>query len=211
MWACTQSTLPTLSIEAGTEQDSLAFVLLVGDSICKADTLELRQGELSLSPDTADYHEAFVCYDVSPNVWYYRYAKGAWQKSQPRKSADTIAHYLPDFYTANVERKEQNLKALASEMHLALVFASYKHKVADKKLLDSLRAKYPKDRLKFVYFYLSPSDSSVRRMMKQDTLKGLAFSDTLGEVSRLREHLGIGRSPRAETFIVHKDERITKL
>lgn len=206
--SCSSDAYPRLPIPRGEVRDSLAFVLMVGDSLSRTDTLLLAEGAESLNPDSNLYREAYVSYDVSEGVHYYRLTSGEWVETQVPISQDTLAKTLPDFYTADVMRKVQNLHELSQAHKLAIYFAGWEHKMPTRQELKKLKDRYPKDSLRFVYMYLTPSDSTAKRLMKRDSLTGLAFSDTIGEVSRLRERMGIARSNKLELVVVDSTQSI---
>ena len=73
-----------------------------------------------------------------------------------------------------------------------LVFASPERMQSlTKQEQAQLRVKARPDSLQFVFLYPSLSDSTVRAQLRRDSLEGIAFSDSLGLVTRLRHEYGV--------------------
>ena len=200
--SCGQNKMPSFKMPSGSDKDSLIFALWLGDSISKNDTLLMAQEEVEVSPDSNLYKEVYITYDKSPIVRYYQLRAGSWSEAKPQRPKTKLSKFFPECYIQDIHKKYHSLRELASKHRLAIYFAGLNHQMPKKSAIKQIKDKYPKDSLNFLFMYLSPSDSMARRLMKQDSLKGLAFSDSLGEVSRLRDSLGIGRSNKLEVFVV---------
>lgn len=209
--ACGGSSFPTLSIELSKTKDSIGYALLQGDSLSRLDTLRFEGEAIELSPDTSLYKEAYVYFgDNSDEIRYYKLSGDSWQRATPTSPKATQPKKFPDFYSHDIERKAESLTELTRGRIVAFSFADSKGKSLTKGEEERLRKTYGKDSLRLVYLYPITSNDEVRRLMKQDSLKGIAFSDSLGEVTRLRDSLGIARSPKAHTFIVDSNRLIIK-
>lgn len=209
--ACTGSQVPSLKISKANIKDSIAYLYLRGDStINHSDTLVFKEEVLSLEIDTMLYKEAFVSFGSGDSVRYYRLRSGSWEQAIPTVLKDTIPSTFPAFYIADVERKYRGLSEIARGRLVAISFARLDNTMPSKRSLKALDSLYKKDSLKHVYMYLATSDSLVKNRMKRDSLKGIAFSDTLGEVSLLRQRIGIAQSNRIHTFVVDSTMRIVK-
>ncbi len=209
--ACSGSQFPSLKISKANIKDSIAYLYLRGDStINHSDTLVLKEEVLSLEIDTTLYKEAFVSFGSGDSLRYYRLRSGAWEQAIPTVLKDTIPSIFPAFYIADVERKYRGLSEIARGRLVAISFARLDNSMPSKRSLKVLDSLYKKDSLKHVYMYLATSDSLVKNRMKRDSLKGIAFSDTLGEVSLLRQRVGIAGSSQIHTFVVDSTMRIVK-
>lgn len=206
--ACQHSSHPELSIPTPKASDSIVLAYLQGDSASRTDTLLIEGQSLSIYPDTSLYREVFISYGKGEQVAYYRLIRGQWQKAIPQLPKDSVRQYFPDIYIPNIDRKYQSIWGDKPRRKAAVLFADLANAMPTKDSIKSLEQRYGRDSLNLVFMYLAPSDSMVRRLMKRDTLKGLAFSDTLGEVSRLRRDLGIDRSPKIHIFVVDSANRI---
>lgn len=209
--ACSGHTFPPLNISKGGIQDSMLFLLLRGDSsVSLNESHPFKEEVLTLSPDTNLYKEAFVSFGRGDSLRYYRLNKGIWEQAIPSNSQDSVPKNIPTFATTDIDRKERNLNDIARGRVVAISFARLDNTMPNRSRLRKLDSLYKKDSLKHVYMYLSISDSLVRTRIKRDSLKGIAFSDTLGGVSLLRQQLGIARSNKEHTFVVDSTLRILK-
>lgn len=210
-YSCTTATLPPLSVSSGLPSDSLAYITLLGDStLSQMDTLSFGDEELVLYPDTSLYNRAYLVYPKQDSLVHYAYKAGVWQRAEPARRPDSLVRQLPYYYTRDTSGKYQMHTSLGAGRYVAYCFASPRGAVLQPDSLRALRARYGGDSLRMVYLYLTPSDSAVRRLAKRDTLRGTFFSDSLGEVSRLREQLGIARSPQVHTLVVDSTLRIVR-
>lgn len=209
--ACGGSSFPKLSIDPPKDKDSLGYALLQGDSLSRIDTLRFEGDAVELSPDTSLYHEAYVYFgNSSDEIRYYKLSEGSWQIAVPNSPKPKQPKTFPDFYTSDIERKAQSLGELVRGRMVAFSFADGTGKSLTKGEEERLRKIYAKDSLRLVYLYPITSNTEVRRLMKQDSLKGIALSDSLGEVTRLRDSLGIARSPKTHLFVVDSNRLIIK-
>lgn len=209
--ACSGNSLPTLMLTKSQPKDSIAILNLLGDSLYShSDTLHFTADKLELQPDTNLYKYAYLSFGRGDSLRYYRLSAGEWVEAKPIIQADTMPKHFPDFYAADVERKYQSLASLTQGKMIAISFARLDNTMPSKRSLKVLDSLYKKDSLRHIYMYLAPSDSLVKSRMKRDSIKGIAFSDTLGEVSRLRKALGIARSTKTHTLVVDSTLRIVK-
>lgn len=207
--ACSTSSLPPLTIASGLPSDSLGYITLLGDStLSQQDTLVFGDKESTLYPDTSLYNRAYMIYPQRDSIVYYAYRSGQWQVAKPERLADTIAKKLPHHYIRDTSGKYYAPNELSSGRRVAYLFATPQGAVLHRDSLRALRSRHGGDSLRLVYLYLSPSDSTVRRLAKRDSLRGTFISDSLGEVSRLRAELGIARSAAQHTFVVDSVQRI---
>ena len=75
---------------------------------------------------------------------------------------------------------------------------------------EVLQAKARPDSLQFVILYPTPSDSAARGQFRRDSLRGIAFSDSLGLVSRLRREYGVQGNDRPVRFQIDTLGRIKR-
>lgn len=211
VFSCTTNSLPPLEVASGLPSDSLAYVTFLGDStLSVCDTLVFGDEESVLYPDTSLYNRAYLVYPQRDSVVYYAYKAGLWQTAEPERRPDSLARQLPYYYMRDTSGKYHSHTVLSAGRTIAYSFASPAGLVLHRDSLRSLRMRYGGDSLLVVYLYLTPSDSTARRLVKRDTLRGTVFSDSLGEVSRLREQLGIARSAEPHTFVVDSAQRIIR-
>lgn len=208
--ACRGEAYPPLSIALNEARDSTAHIILLGDSASLIDSLRLEGETKTLYPDTNRFRTAIIAYGRGEELRYYTLDKGVWAESTKLpKTADTLARQLPDFYMLDIKGKHQSAYDLSQGKRLVLMLSDPKGNMPSRATHQAIKAKYSADSLRFVYMYLQTSDSAVQRLMKRDTLSGIALSDSLGEVSRLRRSLGIERSPKTHTLLVDSTRRIT--
>lgn len=205
--------MPSLSLSPQSPQDSLAYLMLVGDSVSEADSLRLGASDAqAFAPDTLRYREVYVAYPASGGIAYYQLVGGEWRASAPPSSAlraDTVRSFPPFGFT-DVSRKYQSSYELSRRRLVIMSFSDHTGRVLSKVERERLKQRYTADSLRWVYFYLTLSDSTARSWARRDSLKGIFFSDSTGEVTRLRAALGIGRSAQPEVFVIDSTQQILK-
>lgn len=204
------SQFPELNISPGTGGDSVAYVHLVGPMSSLSDTLHFEGEGLCLNPDTALYSEAYLVYPQSDSILYFRLEAGAWGEQNYPSHRDTIPRHFPVFSLRDVTGRYWNSYELIKEGGAVFVFGDHLGKLIDQRRLSRLTKGNQGDRRGTSYLSLLASDSTLRNQAKRDSLKGVLFSDSIGEVSRLRQELGIARSPRGYIFWVDSNALIKK-
>ena len=188
------SSLPELTIDLGklAPSDTLAYVTYIGEGVQETDTLVHFSETISLSPDTARFRTVSLVHASGAEVLLFSWDGRAWQRTQsPAKESAplTEAH---DFRGRDIQGKERSLSDLYRKRPVVLVFASPERMQSlTKQEQAQLRVKARPDSLQFVFLYPSLSDSTVRAQLRRDSLEGIAFSDSLGLVTRLRHEYGV--------------------
>ena len=171
------SSLPELTIDLGklAPNDTLAYVTYIGEGVQETDTLVHFSETISLSPDTARFRTVSLVHASGAEVLLFSWDGRAWQRTQsPAKESVPLTPLTEayDFRGRDIQGKERSLSDLYRKRPVVLVFAS-------------------PERLQFVFLYPSLSDSTVRAQLRRDSLEGIAFSDSLGLVTRLRHEYGV--------------------
>jgi len=105
-----------------------------------------------------------------------------------------LTHVHP-FSGKDIKGKERSLSELYAHHPIELIFASPETmKTITRMEQQRIHRQANPDSLTFVFLYPVSSDSTVRRLMKQDSLEGIAFSDSLGLVTELRQSYGISQN-----------------
>lgn len=190
--------------------DTLASVLLWGADARHSSLLAFAaDAPLRLEPDTSLYRELLISHAQGREVHYYSLVDGAWQEGLPsdgHHSSDSLTQ-LPDsavdFSGYDVRKQYKHFSELYAQGRTILVFAA-PHTFASltKAQVKRLQESYPADSLRFVYMVPHYSDSVVRRLLKQDSLTGVAFSDSVGLVSQARRDYGVGRTLEPVVFVL---------
>ena len=171
------SSLPELTIDLGklAPSDTLAYVTYIGEGMQETDTL--------------------VHFSEKAEVLLYSWDGRAWQRTQsPAKESTPLTALTEayDFLGRDIQGKERSLSDLYRKRPVVLVFASPERMQSlTKQEQVQLRAKARPDSLQFVFLYPSLSDSTVRAQLRRASLEGIAFSDSLGLVTRLRHEYGV--------------------
>lgn len=201
--ACRSRQASTLFLET-CSSDSSIYVQLSGANESRSMLLTPQSGKVELAVDTNSYREAWVIYAGGAKVRYFRLDSGLWHETSPKPVRDTFPYKFPGFDMYDVDGKWQSYLSIQREKQwVGLIFSDLRGQTPDKKELTKLKEIHcPTDSLLWVYMFLCDSDSSTRQLMKRDTLRGLAFSDSLGEVSKIREHIGLARCAKRHIFLV---------
>lgn len=125
---------------------------------------------------------------------------------------DTIklTSVLP-FEGVDLQGKSHTISELYAHHSVELVFASPEGlQSLTRREQEALQAKARPDSLQFVILYPTPSDSVARGQLRRDSLRGIAFSDSLGLVSRLRREYGVQGNDRPVCFQIDTLGRIKR-
>lgn len=203
------SPFPALVVEQTSPSDSLALVRLIGADASTTDTLRLTDDAVTLYPDTNRYREAYIItLGDSARIAYLRLIGGVWTTDDPQHRK-TVAPTTPELFEGrDIDQREQSLARLYRRGRLALVFSDLELGTLSSSERDSLRRAARPDSLHFVYLFLSSSDSAARQQVRQDTLRGTFFSDSIGLVSRVRQLYGLERVPTRVAFVLDSTAHI---
>ena len=117
--------------------------------------------------------------------------------AQPKPQPLTSA---PLFSGKDVSGKQRDLSELYHKHPVLLVFASPEGLASlTKQEQQTLKAGAKPDSLYFVFMMPTLSDSVARSQLRRDSLEGIAFSDSLGLVSRVRQLYGV----QGQAQVVH--------
>ena len=104
----------------------------------------------------------------------------------------TALDLRPSLLGEDASGKQRELSDLYHRRSVLLVFASPEGLSSlTKQEQTSLRAGAKPDSLYFVFMMPTLSDSTARSQLRRDSLEGIAFSDSLGLVSRVRQLYGV--------------------
>lgn len=213
--ACTRSTstMPPLTLASGAEDDSLTLVRLVGPHESRTDTLRPASGLTELYPDTTRYRLAYVLPQAGRGgVVCYRLVGGAWSAYTPMPEGEgAVATTIQPIAGRDIEQRERHLGSLYRGGRLALVFSDLELRTLTRSERDSLRRMVRPDSLRFVYLYLTSSDSAARARSRTDSLQGTFFSDSAELVSRTRQLYGIERRGGRSIFLLDSTAQTASL
>lgn len=191
------SSLPelTISLDTLSKGDTIAYVTYVGRGGQRTDTLLHFSKSIALTPDTALFQKLSFVHAEGEKVYSYAWDGKAWiMQKDISMEPQELTHVHP-FSGKDIKGKERSLSELYAHHPVELVFASPETmKTITREKQRQLRRQANLDSITFVFLYPSPSDSTVRRLMKQDSLQGIAFSDSLGLVTELRQSYGISQN-----------------
>lgn len=184
--------------------DTIASVHLWGADASRTDTLVLGQDSLILLElDTTLYREVLIAHAQGYQAHYYRLVNGNWQEGVNTDSLTKQLDQAIDFYGWDVQGRYQTLSAFYPIYRTALVFAVPTTLASlTTSQVRQIQSTYPGDSVQFVYLIPHQSDSVVRRVLRQDSLSGIAFSDSIGLVSRVRSDYGLSREVLPVVFII---------
>lgn len=191
------SSLPKLTIELGklAPSDTLAYVTYIGEGMQETDTLVHFSEKISLSPDTARFRRISFVHASGEEVLLYAWNGKEWKREKaPAKEEAPFTELSEayDFRGRDIQGKERSLSELYRKQPVELVFVSPERMQSiTKQEQAQLKLKARPDSLQFVFLYPSLSDSTVRAQLRRDSLQGIAFSDSLGLVTRLRRDYGV--------------------
>ena len=191
------SSLPelTISLDSLSKGDTIAYVTYVGRGGQRTDTLLHFSKSITLTPDTALFQKLSFVHARGEVVYSYIWDGKDWvmQKDISREPQELTQVY--PFSGKDVQGRERSLSELYTHHPVELVFASPETmKTITRMEQQRIQRHANPDSLTFVFLYPTPSDSTVRRLMKQDSLEGIAFSDSLGLVTELRQSYGISQN-----------------
>ena len=191
------SSLPelTISLDSLSKGDTIAYLTYIGSEEQITDTLLHFSKSITLVPDTARFKRVTFVHARGEEVYSYTWDGKDWvmQKDISMKPQE-LTHVHP-FSGKDIEGKERSLSELYAHHPIELVFASPETmKTITHMEQQRIHRQANPDSLTFVFLYPVSSDSTVRRLMKQDSLEGIAFSDSLGLVTELRQSYGISQN-----------------
>lgn len=196
------SSLPelTISLDSLSKGDTIAYVTYVGRGGQRTDTLLHFSKSITLTPDTALFQKLSFVHAGGEEVYSYAWDGKDWiMQKDISLEPQGITHVHP-FSGKDIKGKERSLSELYAHHPIELVFASPETmKTITRMEQQRIQRQANPDSLTFVFLYPVSSDSTVRRLMKQDRLEGIAFSDSLGLVTELRQSYGISQN----TQVIH--------
>lgn len=202
--------MPTLSLSIDKGADSLALCLYVNQGQVKAiDSLALEGiSTLELQPDTNLYHEVYV--DYGKGLHYFALVDGAWREQTPATAKDSVPEYVPGYSLTDVEGKHHYTSSKPEGVQrLVMTFVSLPLQMPTKAQMARIDSLYPSEKLSHMYFLLHPSDSLCRRLGRETKLEGIICSDSIGQVSELRQRFGLERRAGTIHLSVDSTNRIS--
>lgn len=196
--------MPTLSLDTDTGADSLALCMYVSNQkVLHTDTLALVAGKsLEIHPDTSLYREVYI--DYGRGLRYFTLIDGEWREQTPTTAESEIPEYIPSHSLTDAQGKYYHSSTKPNDaQRLIMTFVSLPLEMPSKGKMDSIDSLYREEKLAHMYLLLHPSDSLCRRLGQESKLGGIVFSDSIGQVSQLRQMLGIER--RAGTTYISID------
>ena len=182
-----------IQLDSPSGGDTLALVTYIGPDVQITDTLTNFDTRLELYLDTARFHSVLVSHDEGRRVRLFDLIGKEWREQIA--PAPTKVHPLtsaPLFSGKDASGKQRELSDLYHRRSVMLVFASPEGLSSlTKQEQTSLRAGAKPDSLSFVFMMPTLSDSTARSQLRRDSLEGIAFSDSLGLVSRVRQLYGV--------------------
>lgn len=198
MSSCSSS-LPELTIELGdlSQSDTLAYITYAGAEAQQTDTLLHFPAKITLHPDTARFHMLSFVHAGGEQVLFYAWDGKQWSSQVKLPQAEPRIAQAQLFTGKDVQGKERSLEELYAKHAVELVFVSPETlKSLTKEEQRRLSREAKSDSLTFVFLYPAVSDSTTRRLLRQDSLQGIAFSDSLGLVSDLRRRYGVAQEAK---------------
>ena len=191
------SSLPelTISLDSLSKGDTIAYVTYVGRRGQRTDTLLHFSKSITLTPDTALFQKISFVHAGGEEVYSYAWDGKDWIMQKDISLDPQELTQVYPFSGKDVQGRERSLSELYAHHLIELVFASPETmKTITRIEQQRIHRQANPDSLTFVFLYPVPSDSTVRRLMKQDSLEGIAFSDSLGLVTELRQSYGISQN-----------------
>ena len=191
------SSLPELMIrlDSLSKGDTIAYVTYIGSEEQITDTLLHFSQSITLVPDTARFKRVTFVHTGGEEVYSYVWDGKAWIIQKNISVAPQELTYVQPFSGKDIKGKERSLSELYAHHPIELIFASPETmKTITRMEQQRIHRQANPDSLTFVFLYPVSSDSTVRRLMKQDSLEGIAFSDSLGLVTELRQSYGISQN-----------------
>ena len=191
------SSLPelTISLDSLSKGDTIAYVTYVGRGGQRTDTLLHFSKSITLTPDTALFQKLSFVHARGEVVYSYTWDGKDWVMQKDISMEPQELTHVHPFSGKDIKGKERSLSELYAHHPIELVFASPETmKTITRMEQERIQHQANSDSLTFVFLYPISSDSTVRRLMKQDSLEGIAFSDSLGLVTELRQSYGISQN-----------------
>ena len=190
-----------IQLDSPSGGDTLALVTYIGPDVQITDTLTNFDTRLELYLDTARFRSVLVSHDEGRRVRLFDLIGKEWREqispAQPKPQPLTSA---PLFSGKDASGKQRDLSELYHKHPVLLVFASPEGLSSlTKQEQQSLKAGAKPDSLYFVFMMPTLSDSVARAQLRRDSLEGIAFSDSLWLVSRVRQLYGV----QGQAQVVH--------
>ena len=191
------SSLPelTISLDSLSKGDTIAYLTYIGSEEQITDTLLHFSKSITLVPDTARFKRVTFVHARGEVVYSYTWDGKDWVMQKDISMEPQELTLVHPFSGKDIKGKERSLSELYAHHPIELVFASPETmKTITRMEQQRIHRQANPDSLTFVFLYPVSSDSTVRRLMKQDSLEGIAFSDSLGLVTELRQSYGISQN-----------------
>ena len=191
------SSLPELMIrlDSLSKGDTIAYLTYIGSEEQITDTLLHFSKSITLVPDTARFKRVTFVHTRGEVVYSYTWDGKDWVMQKDISMEPQELTHVHPFSGKDIKGKERSLSELYAHHPIELVFASPETmKTITRMEQQRIHRQANPDGLTFVFLYPVSSDSTVRRLMKQDSLEGIAFSDSLGLVTELRQSYGISQN-----------------
>lgn len=204
--------MPTLSLSIEQGADSLALCLYVEQGqVQRTDTIALEGGTtLKLEPDTSQYRELYI--DYGKGLRYFALSNGVWTEQTPTTAESQRPEHVPAYSIVDTEGKYHYItNKPEGAKRLIMTFVSLPLEMPTKGRMDSIDSLYRTEKTAHIYLLLSPSDSLCRRLGREAKLGGIICSDSLGQVSELRQLLGIERRAGTIHLSVDSTNRLSPL
>ena len=202
LYSCSSSNPElTIKLDKLAPSDTIAWVTYLGHEGQLTDTLLHFEPTIHLSPDTSRFHSVIFSHDGATRVHYYTLQGKIWKEVTTMQVDTTKLTSVLTFEGVDLQGKFRTISELYAHHSVELVFASPEElQSLTRQEQESLQAKVRPDSLQFVFLYPTPSDSVARGQFRRDSLRGIAFSDSLGLVSRLRREYGVQGNDRPVRF-----------
>lgn len=191
------SSLPelTISLDSLSKGDTIAYLTYIGSEEQITDTLLHFSKSITLVPDTARFKRVAFVHVRGEVVYSYTWDGKNWIMQKDISMEPQELPHVHPFSGKDIKGKERSLSELYAHHPIELVFVSPETmKTITRIEQQRIHHQANPDSLTFVFLYPVSSDSTVRRLMKQDSLEGIAFSDSLGLVTELRQSYGISQN-----------------
>ena len=187
LYSCSSSNPElTIKLDKLAPSDTIAWVTYLGHEGQLTDTLLHFEPTIHLSPDTSRFHSVIFSHDGATRVHYYTLQGKIWKEVTTMQVDPTKLTSVLPFEGVDLQGKFRTISELYAHHSIELVFASPEGlQSLTRQEQESLQAKVRPDSLQFVFLYPTPSDSVARGQFRRDSLRGIAFSDSLGLVSPL--------------------------
>ena len=212
LYSCSSSNPElTIKLDKLAPSDTIAWVTYLGHEGQQTDTLLHFEPTIQLSPDTSRFHSVIFSHDGATRVHYYMLQGKTWKEVTTMQVDTTKLTSVFPFEGVDLQGKSHTISELYAHHSVELVFASPEGlQSLTRQEQESLQAKVRPDSLQFVILYPTPSDSTARGQFRRDSLRGIAFSDSLGLVSRLRREYGVQGNDRPVRFQIDTLGRVKR-